>query len=151
KWQKVAGKDGIPGEPGANGKTSYLHIRYSNDGGKTFTANDGETVGDWIGQRVDFVQADSNKVTDYKWSKIKGEQGPKGDPTGITVSATAPASPYTNQLWKNTGTSGGWIKDATYRRNGSSWEIYTFVAKNILAETLSALAANLGDVNGGSY
>lgn len=80
-----------------------------------------------------------------------GATGPKGDPTGITVSSTAPSNPYTNQLWKNTGTSGGRIKDATYRYNGSSWELYTFAASNIIADTLSAIKANLGDVYGGSY
>ena len=35
--QGPQGTQGIPGTNGANGKTSYLHIKYSNDGGKTFT------------------------------------------------------------------------------------------------------------------
>lgn len=35
-WVKVVGQDGIPGAPGDNGKTQYLHIKYSDDG-KTFT------------------------------------------------------------------------------------------------------------------
>ena len=42
--QGEQGTQGIPGTNGANGKTSYLHIKYSNDGGKTFTANNGETT-----------------------------------------------------------------------------------------------------------
>ena len=69
------GTDGIPGKNGANGQTSYLHIKYSNDGGKTFTANTGETPGDYIGQYVDFVQADSTDPKRYSWSKTKGETG----------------------------------------------------------------------------
>lgn len=73
------GEQGIPGENGADGKTSYLHIKYSNDGGNTFTGNNGEDAGDYIGQYTDFIQQDSTDPKAYKWSKIKGEQGPQGD------------------------------------------------------------------------
>lgn len=73
--QGTEGNQGIPGVNGANGQTSYLHIKYSNDGGKTFTANTGETPGDYIGQYVDFVQADSADPKRYSWSKTKGETG----------------------------------------------------------------------------
>lgn len=76
-WAKFEGGDGIPGTNGENGKTSYLHIKYSNDG-KTFTANNGETPGVYMGVYVDFVQADSNVFADYTWSKIKGEAGKDG-------------------------------------------------------------------------
>lgn len=69
------GTDGIPGKNGTNGQTSYLHIKYSNDGGKSFTANAGETPGDYIGQYVDFTQADSTDPKKYNWSKTKGETG----------------------------------------------------------------------------
>lgn len=80
QWSLVKGTDGVKGEKGADGQTSYLHIKYSNDGGKTFTANGGETVGDWIGTYVDFTELDSTNVTDYTWNKVKGEQGPQGVP-----------------------------------------------------------------------
>ena len=73
--QGSKGDQGIPGKNGTNGQTSYLHIKYSNDGGKTFTANTGETPGDYIGQYVDFVQADSTDPKRYSWSKTKGETG----------------------------------------------------------------------------
>ena len=73
--QGPEGNQGIPGKNGANGQTSYLHIKYSNDGGKAFTANTGETPGDYIGQYVDFVQADSTDPKRYSWSKTKGETG----------------------------------------------------------------------------
>ncbi|MFR3361788.1 MAG: phage tail spike protein [Enterococcus canintestini] len=77
-WTLVKGDAGIPGETGADGKTSYLHIKYSNDGGKTFTGNGGEDEGAWMGQYVDFTQADSTDVKKYAWSKIKGEDGKDG-------------------------------------------------------------------------
>lgn len=80
--QGAQGIQGIPGTNGADGKTSYLHIKYSNDGGKTFTSNSGETVGDYIGQCTDFNKDDPTTVGVYTWSKIKGETGetgPKGE------------------------------------------------------------------------
>ena len=73
--QGPQGTQGIPGTNGTNGKTSYLHIKYSNDGGASFTANNGETPGKYIGQYVDFVQADSTNPSDYTWSLTQGEDG----------------------------------------------------------------------------
>lgn len=81
--QGEKGDQGIPGTNGENGQTSYLHIKYSDDGGKTFTANNGEAAGDYIGQYVDFTQTDSSNVSSYTWSKIKGETGASG--TGYTI------------------------------------------------------------------
>lgn len=76
-WALFKGDDGIPGTNGENGQTSYLHIKYSDDG-KTFTANNGETPGVYMGVYVDFIQADSSVFSDYTWSKIKGEDGQDG-------------------------------------------------------------------------
>ncbi len=73
--QGPKGEQGIPGTNGVNGKTQYLHIKYSNDGGKTFTSNNGEDTGIYIGVLVDFNVNDSNTPSAYKWSKIKGENG----------------------------------------------------------------------------
>ena len=70
--QGAQGTQGIPGTNGINGKTSYLHIKYSNDGGKTFTSNSGETVGDYIGICTDYNVGDPGSVSSYTWAKIKG-------------------------------------------------------------------------------
>ena len=78
--QGEQGEQGIPGNNGEDGQTYYLHIKYSNDGGKTFTSNNGEDAGDYIGVYTDTTQADSASVSKYTWSKIKGEQGPQGVP-----------------------------------------------------------------------
>lgn len=78
--QGEKGDQGIPGTNGEDGKTSYLHIKYSNDGGTTFTSNNGEDPGAWIGVYVDFNINDSDDPSDYKWTKIKGEPGVTGDP-----------------------------------------------------------------------
>lgn len=82
-WVKIEGADGkdgangIPGKNGIDGKTSYLHIKYSDDG-STFTGNAGETPGKWMGQYVDFTQADSLVFSDYAWVKVQGPQGVQG-------------------------------------------------------------------------
>ena len=73
--QGEKGEQGIPGTNGENGQTSYLHIKYSDDGGITFTANNGETPGKYIGQYVDFIQADSSDPKKYTWSLAKGDDG----------------------------------------------------------------------------
>ena len=98
-WQLVKGaqgpkgEQGIKGTDGTNGKTSYLHIKYSNDGGKTFTANNGETVGTYIGTCTDYNSGDPTTVSSYTWAKIKGEQGIQGNTgaTGNGVKSTAVA------------------------------------------------------------
>ncbi len=67
------GSQGIPGKAGADGKTPYLHIAYSNsqDGSKDFSVNDSKR--DYIGTYTDFSKADSADYKKYSWSKIKGE------------------------------------------------------------------------------
>ena len=67
--------NGTNGQPGTPGTSSYIHIKYSNDGGQTFTANDGETIGAYIGIYKDYTEADSSSVSDYQWKKIEGEDG----------------------------------------------------------------------------
>lgn len=103
RFEGLQGKDGtngIPGKNGADGRTSYLHIKYSNDGGQTLTANDGETPGSWIGQYTDYEQKDSTNVTKYTWSKIKGEQGDKGDDAvSYTVTLTRGSNGITQGLY----------------------------------------------------
>lgn len=79
RFEGMQGEQGIPGNNGIDGKTYYLHIKYSDDGGKTFTANKGETPGAYIGVYTDTNDKDSELVTKYTWSKIKGDKGDKGD------------------------------------------------------------------------
>ena len=76
--QGVKGDQGIQGPTGANGQTSYLHIKYS-DNGTSFTANNGETPGAYIGQYVDFTATDSTVFSKYVWTKVKGDKGDQGD------------------------------------------------------------------------
>ena len=65
-WSLIKGEQGIQGQTGADGKSSYLHIKYSDDG-TTFTANNGETVGRYRGELVDNNPNDSTTFSDYTW------------------------------------------------------------------------------------
>lgn len=80
------GINGTPGKDGTNGKTTYFHVKYSNDGGKTFTSNSGETVGSYIGTCTNYTEADPTTVGSYVWAKIKGEKGDTGA-KGVGVSS----------------------------------------------------------------
>lgn len=77
--QGPQGVQGVKGTDGKNGTSSYFHIKYSNDGGKTFTANNGETVGIYIGTYVDNTEDDSTSISKYTWQRLQGAQGPKGN------------------------------------------------------------------------
>lgn len=83
QWVYIRGEQGVPGTPGADGKSSYLHIKYSNDGGITFTDGNGETLGIWIGTYVDENLLDSDDISDYRWKKFVGEDGKDG--IGYTI------------------------------------------------------------------
>lgn len=122
--QGPQGTQGIPGTNGTNGKTSYLHIKYSNDGGKTFTTNGGEDVGTYIGTCVDYNSADPTTVGSYKWAKIKGEtgatgpQGPQGEtgaqgPTGPTGPQGKPGNPGSTGPQGPAGSAGRGVKTIT--------------------------------------
>ena len=72
------GTNGTPGTAGKDGKTSYFHVKYSNDGGKTFTGNSGEDTGIYMGSYTDYTEADSTDVKKYNWVKVKGDKGDTG-------------------------------------------------------------------------
>ena len=72
------GTNGTPGAAGKDGKTSYFHVKYSNDGGKTFTSNSGEDTGIYMGSYTDYTETDSTDVKKYNWVKVKGDKGDTG-------------------------------------------------------------------------
>ena len=64
-WTKIKGDPGL----GTPGESSYTHIKYSNNG-TSFTDNNGEELGSWIGILVDTNEADSTVFSDYTWKKF---------------------------------------------------------------------------------
>ena len=121
-WARIQGKDGIPGINGADGKTSYLHIRYSDDGGQTFTSLDGKTPGIYIGQYTDFTQTDSLDVAAYTWAKVKGDND----------IISAPSAPErTDCMWLDTSTKRSMLKKYNY--DTSQWEVVNDFSADISA------------------
>lgn len=83
-WTLVKGANGaqgIPGKAGADGKTPYFHIAYANSAdGKTGFDVVVSAGKQYIGQYTDYdTPDDSIDPTKYRWTKIKGEQGDKGE------------------------------------------------------------------------
>lgn len=124
------GVNGTPGTPGADGKTPYFHVKYSNDGGKTFTDNNGEKAGSYIGTYTDFVKEDSDTPSDYTWVKIKGENGKDGK-DGINGTNGKGISEIHTYYQANNQTSGiyayssGW-SEAFTAPNSSSKYLWTY-------------------------
>lgn len=67
KWKGNDGAQGIPGKPGADGKTNYFHIAYASsaDGSREFSLEDNNQQ--YMGYYSDYTQADSRDRTKYKW------------------------------------------------------------------------------------
>lgn len=83
-WTLVKGANGaqgIPGKAGVDGKTPYFHIAYANSAdGKTGFDVVVSAGKQYIGQYTDYdTPDDSIDPTKYRWTKIKGEQGDKGE------------------------------------------------------------------------
>lgn len=116
---KFVPEKGVEYDDGDPGVSSYIHIKYSNDNGSTFTANNGETAGDYIGTYTDTTAADSTSTSSYTWAKIKGEQGIQG-PQGIkgdkgdTGSGTSGASTHRAYIaTANSTTAPSWTAGTT--------------------------------------
>lgn len=129
--QKILdGTNGTPGANGTNGQTTYFHLKYSNDGGKIFTSNNGEDVGSYIGTYTDFVKEDSDTPSDYTWVKIKGENGKDGK-DGINGTNGKGISEIHTYYQANNQTSGiyayssGW-SEAFTAPNSSSKYLWTY-------------------------
>lgn len=78
-WARITG-EGIPGAPGEDGKTYYTWVRYADNeyGSGMSDAPDGKA---YIGFAFNKeTQTESNNPADYKWSKIKGDDGAEGKP-----------------------------------------------------------------------
>ena len=83
KWQDLGL---IQGKAGEDGKSSYIHVKWSNnvipnDEGintnenATFTGNNGEDPGTYRGEYVDDNPNDSTNINKYRWVRAKGQDG----------------------------------------------------------------------------
>lgn len=150
-----AGETGATGATGATGNgiaSSAITYTSSTSGTTVPTSGWQATIptvaeGSFLWTRTIFTYTNGNTNTSYAVAK----QGEKGDPTGILSQNTVPAAAqrYVGMLWKNTGAS-GYINGATYRWNGSAFELYIFTAENMSVSNLAAISANLGTITAGT-
>ncbi len=76
--QGIQGIQGPAGDKGADGKTTYFHIKYSSVANPTASQMT-ETPSAYIGTYVDYTAEDSTDPTKYTWSRFQGVQGEKGE------------------------------------------------------------------------
>ena len=139
------GMNGTPGKDGTNGKTTYFHVKYSNDGGKTFTSNSGETVGSYIGTCTNYTEADPTTVGSYVWAKIKGEKGDTGKSIGSVINyylATSASSGV------STSTS-GWtttVQNVTLEKKYLwNYEVVKYTDGTVASTTSPCIIGTYGD------
>ena len=112
--QGPKGDQGIPGLKGVDGRTQYTHIAYADDatgGGFSQTV----FIKPYIGMYQDFNPTDSMNPTDYRWTKFKGDDGPRGIPGKAGVDGR---TPYFHRAWANSsdGRDGFSTTDSTNKR-----------------------------------
>lgn len=81
-WQvsKIKGErgQGIPGDPGADGRTPYFHIAYADTvQGGGFSQDPTNKL--YMGTYTDFNIDNSSDPTKYTWAKFKGDKGDTGE------------------------------------------------------------------------
>jgi phage minor structural protein len=113
QWARITG-EGIPGEPGKDGKTYYTWVRYADDqnGNGMSDSPDGKY---YIGFAYNKeVPTESSNPKDYQWSKYKGEDGTDG-----TIKSETPPDDKT-KLWYDT------VNNVLKYWDGEKWvEAYT--------------------------
>lgn len=101
KWSLIKGADGVPGKPGADGRTSYFHIAYANsaDGSVGFTNTPGNNSYDYFGTYTDYTLTSSNDPTKYTWVKMF-------DSSKKRNFTTTPTTPYdVGDTWTTSGST----------------------------------------------
>lgn len=122
QWSKYIGADGIPGEPGADGKTLYTWIKYASDDNGTGMSDDPTNKG-YMGIAINQespVESLDPKL--YTWSKIKGE-----DASSETMPDTLPDVPkLTGHVYGATTVELSWTFDSKFYY---TYEVYVNTVK----------------------
>lgn len=157
-WAKFEGDQGVPGTPGANGKTPYFHIAYANSAdGRTGFSVDDSVNKLYIGQYTDYTPDDSTDPTKYSWTKIKGEQGNAGRTYFFQSNADVllmgadekitPAPLIVDSFYRDGNgevaqSQKGWWKLEKSTDNGATWSALT-VSQTAALDRLSINVNNL--------
>ena len=129
-WTLYTGKDGI----GINGKS--IHVKYSDDGGTTFTASNGEKPGIYMGIYVDDKLTDSSNPSDYVWNKVKGDKGDTGQDAIVAIltndsysAYSTPTGSVTSQALSGATTTVKIYKGASELLDLTSWTFTGSITK----------------------
>ena len=100
---------GMKGEKGDDGKTTYVHIAYSNssDGGVDFSTTD-PTNRAYTGYYTDFEMIDSTDPSKYEWQRTKGDSGKDGVAGKDGVGLQSTNITYAKHTNASTPPSAGW-------------------------------------------
>lgn len=100
---------GMKGEKGDDGKTSYLHIAYSNssDGGVDFSTTDASNRA-FMGSYSDSNMIDSSDPSKYEWQRVKGDPGKDGVAGKDGVGLSSTAITYAASTSASVAPSSGW-------------------------------------------
>lgn len=100
---------GMKGEKGDDGKTSYVHIAYSNssDGGVDFSTTD-PTNRAYTGYYTDFEMIDSTDPSKYEWQRTKGDSGKDGIAGKDGVGLQSTSITYASHTNASTPPATGW-------------------------------------------
>lgn len=100
---------GMKGEKGDDGKTSYVHIAYSNssDGGVDFSTTD-PTNRAYTGYYTDFEMIDSTDHSKYEWQRTKGDSGKDGVAGKDGVGLQSTSITYASHTNASTPPATGW-------------------------------------------
>lgn len=100
---------GMKGEKGDDGRTSYVHIAYSNssDGGVDFSTTDPSNRA-YTGYYTDFEMIDSTDPSKYEWQRTKGDSGKDGVAGKDGVGLQSTSITYASHTNASTPPSTGW-------------------------------------------
>lgn len=139
---------GITGDKGID---SYTYIRYSASSNGASMTNLPGADSLYIGTCTTTQATAPTEAGSYVWAKFVGEDGAKGDPTGITQSMTEPITRYTGMLWQYTGadnlvaTGITALPNSLYVWTGSAWQLYLVKSTNLQVDNGFITNAMIGD------
>ena len=140
----ATGATGSPGPKGADGRSSYIHIKYApviNPTDSQIT----DTPNAYIGVYTDYNQADSTSASAYTWSKWQGEDGANGvaGAKGADGRTTYVHFAYANSTNGQTKFSTSYFDGALYM--GTLTDYTQTDSTNYAAYTWSRLKGDKGD------
>ncbi|WP_099778555.1 phage tail spike protein [Streptococcus suis] len=138
------GATGAPGPKGADGRSSYIHIKYA----PVINPNDSQitdTPNAYIGVYTDYNQADSTRASAYTWSKWQGKDGANGvaGAKGADGRTTYVHFAYANSANGQTNFNTSYFDGALYM--GTLTDYTQADSTNYAAYTWSRLKGEKGD------